>query len=127
MDIDMRPYQAYQNHQALGWSRVDMLIALHEGAIERLQAALTAVRNRDDEDYRPPAKWVAFLDVAVRKLDMIEAATVIGDLRAPPGNRLEKLHGNRAGQWSIRINDQYRICFKWVNNAAEDVEIVDYH
>lgn len=84
-------------------------------------------RNRDDEDYRPPAAWVDFLDVAVRKLDMIDAATKLIDLRQPPGNRLEKLHGNRNGQWSIRINDQYRICFTWNKGAAEHVEFVDYH
>jgi len=58
---------------------------------------------------------------------MIHAAENIDDLRNPPGNRLEKLKGDRLGQFSIRINDQFRICFRWVDNAAEDVEIVDYH
>ena len=64
--------------------------------------------------------------VALRKLDMIEAATSLQDLRSPPGNRLEALSGDRAGQHSIRINDQYRICFVW-SDGAENVEIVDYH
>lgn len=67
------------------------------------------------------------LRVVARKLAMIEAAHVITDLRIPPGNRLEQLKGNRAGQWSIRINDKYRICFRWIDGHAHDVEIVDYH
>jgi len=66
--------------------------------------------------------------VALRKLLLIEAATSINDLRVPPGNRLEKLVGNREGQYSIRINDQWRICFTWTDeNNADQVEIVDYH
>ena len=64
---------------------------------------------------------------ALRKLRQIEAALTIDDLRNPPGNRLEALKGDRAGQMSIRINDQWRICFRWVEGDAEDVEIVDYH
>ncbi len=60
-------------------------------------------------------------------LDLIEAATSIFDLAALPGGRLEKLKGNRKGQHSLRINDQYRICFTWTNEGAVDVEIVDYH
>lgn len=63
---------------------------------------------------------------ARRKLRMIDAATVIDDLRIPPSNRLEKLKGDRRGQHSIRINDQWRICFVWNNNSAGGVEIVDY-
>lgn len=58
---------------------------------------------------------------------MIELATNLEDLRVPPGNRLETLKGGRAGQHSIRINNQWRICFRWVEGAAEEVEIVDYH
>lgn len=64
---------------------------------------------------------------ARRKLMMLQAARVLGDLRAPPGNRLEALKGDRAGQHAIRINDQFRICFVWTSQGAEDVEIVDYH
>jgi toxin HigB-1 len=65
---------------------------------------------------------------ALRKLLIIDAATSINDLRSPPGNRLEKLSGDRLGQYSIRINDQWRICFGWTDeNNAIDVEIVDYH
>ena len=64
---------------------------------------------------------------ALRKLWMIDAAHEVQDLKIPPGNRLEKLKNDRAGQYSVRINDQWRICFKWHNNHAHDVEIVDYH
>ncbi|WP_352692326.1 type II toxin-antitoxin system RelE/ParE family toxin [Mesorhizobium sp. M0663] len=62
-----------------------------------------------------------------RRLRAIENAAQLNDLRSPPGNRLEALKGSRAGQHSIRINDQWRICFKWTNAGAEEVEIVDYH
>ncbi len=71
----------------------------------------------------PIALWV----VASRKLDAVDQAGELGDLRVPPGNRLEALRGDRAGQHSIRINDQYRICFRWTTSGPEDVEIVDYH
>jgi proteic killer suppression protein len=64
---------------------------------------------------------------AQRKLIMVDAATNLTDLRAPPGNRLEALAGNRAGQHSIRINDQWRVCFRWHVDGGYDVEIVDYH
>jgi len=64
---------------------------------------------------------------ARRKLIYIDDAEDLQDLLAPPGNRLEKLKGNRAGQYNIRINDQWRICFEWVRNSAKNVEIVDYH
>jgi proteic killer suppression protein len=64
---------------------------------------------------------------ALRKLKQLDLARRIEDLRAPPANRLEQLKGDRAGQWSIRVNDQFRICFRWTGSDAEDVEIVDYH
>jgi len=65
--------------------------------------------------------------VALRKLKMIDAATVLDTLKVPPGNRLEALKGNRQGQHSIRINDQWRVCFYWDQSNAFEVEIVDYH
>ena len=64
---------------------------------------------------------------ALRKLKQLDLARRIEDMRAPPGNRLEQLKGDRAGQWSIRVNDQFRVCFRWTGADAEDVEIVDYH
>lgn len=68
-----------------------------------------------------------FERVARRKLEMLAAAGTLDDLKSPPGNRLEKLKGNRIGQYSIRINDQFRLCFKWSGSDSYDVEIVDYH
>jgi proteic killer suppression protein len=76
--------------------------------------------------------WSRVLDptvqrVALRKLAILDAADVLDDLRVPPGNRLEKLQGDRTGQYSIRINQQWRICFEWTAAGPEHVEIVDYH
>ena len=65
--------------------------------------------------------------VAERKLRILHRASLLEDLRIPPGNRLESLKGSREGQWSIRINDKYRICFFWKDADAHDVEVVDYH
>jgi len=65
--------------------------------------------------------------LAARKLDYLDSAGELEDLRSPPGNRLEALKDDRAGQYSVRINDQWRICFVWRDNNAHDVEIVDYH
>jgi len=72
-------------------------------------------------------RFQAFESVARRKLRQLEIASSLGDLKVPPGNRLEGLQGKRKGQWSIRINDQFRVCFTWVGTEAHDVEIVDYH
>ena len=73
------------------------------------------------------ARLAAFASVAKRKLSMLDAAAAVEDLRIPPGNRLEALGGKRAGQWSIRINGQYRLCFEYADGKAYNVEIVDYH
>ena len=81
-----------------------------------------AVFNR-----RSPKGFQAPLRPAYRKLRMLAAAEELRDLRSPPGNCLEELKGDRAGQHSIRINDQWRICFVWTQNGAEQVEVVDYH
>lgn len=74
-----------------------------------------------------PRRFRAIERAALRKLDMLDAAERLDDLRAPPANRLEALKGNRAGQYSIRINDQWRLCFVWQNGNVHDVAIVDYH
>lgn len=76
---------------------------------------------------RRVARFVAIESVARRKLRQLQIAESLGDLRVPPGNRLESLGGDRAGQYSIRVNDRYRVCFRWTPAGAEDVEIVDYH
>jgi proteic killer suppression protein len=72
-------------------------------------------------------RFVNIAEVARRKLRQLEIAGRLNDLRVPPGNRLEALKGDRAGQHSIRINDQWRVCFRWTEAGAEDIEIVDYH
>jgi len=72
-------------------------------------------------------RWTSMENVAMRKLAMLNRAARINDLRIPPENRLEALKHDRAGQYSIRINDQYRVCFVWRNGDAHDVGIVDYH
>ncbi len=72
-------------------------------------------------------RFRAIRDQAERKLTILDAAETIEFLKSPPGNRLEKLTGKRRGQWSIRINQQWRICFSFVDGNAADVEIVDYH
>lgn len=73
------------------------------------------------------ARFANIERVATRKLQMLDDATVLQDLAAPPANRLEALKGNRRGQYSIRINDQWRLCFVWAHAGPERVEIVDYH
>jgi len=92
---------------------------------------IKSFRDRDTErlfQRRPVRKLGSDIQkIALRKLRMLDAATVLDDLRLPPGNRLEKLRGERAGQHSIRINQQWRICFRWRSGDAYDVEIVDYH
>ena len=75
----------------------------------------------------PVRRFKAFESVARRKLEMLNAAQKLEDLRVPPGNRLEALSGDRRGQQSIRINDQWRVCFVWRDGGADGVEIVDYH
>jgi toxin HigB-1 len=72
-------------------------------------------------------QFASFKQVTERKLVMLDSAVTLGDLAASPGNRLEKLSGDRAGQYSIRINGQWRICFIWKDDGPHDVEIVDYH
>ena len=76
---------------------------------------------------KPPRRFKAIARVAERKLQMLDNTCGFEDLRVPPGNRLEALHGDRKGEWSIRINDQWRVCFRFTDGDAFDVEIVDYH
>ncbi|MCK8466582.1 type II toxin-antitoxin system RelE/ParE family toxin [Microbacterium sp. KSW4-16] len=76
---------------------------------------------------RVPSVDPRILSVALRKLRQVGSAESIDDLRLPPGNRLEAMKGDRAGQYSIRVNDQWRICFVWTDAGPEEVEIVDYH
>jgi toxin HigB-1 len=93
-----------------------MIVTFGDGETERIWRGLRSRRLPFD-----------IQSVALRKLRLLNAARRLEDLRVPPGNRLEALKGDRAGQWSIRINDQWRICFRWTQGGAEKVEIVDYH
>lgn len=91
---------------------------------------IKSFRNADTRalaDGNRVKRFANIADVARRKLRQLEIAAHLSDLRVPPGNHLEALKGNRAGQHSIRINDQWRLCFRWTASGAEDVEIVDYH
>lgn len=72
-------------------------------------------------------RFVNIESVACRKFRQLEIAARLEDLRVPPGNRLEALTGDRSGQYSIRVNDQFRVCFRWTTAGAEDIEIIDYH
>lgn len=92
---------------------------------------IVSFRDRDTERLflrervrRFPAELLTSM---LKKLRLLDAAVTVDDLRVPPGNRLERLRGDRAGQYSIRVNDQWRICFVWRDGTAHDVEIVDYH
>jgi proteic killer suppression protein len=91
---------------------------------------IRSFNNKDTEalfNDRAAKRFVNIADVARRKLFQLHIAERLDDLKVPPGNRLEPLKGKRKGQYSIRINDQWRICFKWTDGGADDVEIVDYH
>jgi len=92
-----------------------MIVSFKDGDTEKLAGGRRVKRFQSIEA------------VARRKLRQLEIAGRLDDLRVPPGNRLEQLRGDRTGQHSIRINDQYRVCFHWTAAGAEDVEIVDYH
>ena len=81
------------------------------------------ISSKDARSVCPSGLWA----VARRKLTQINQVRELAELAVPPGNRLERLKGNRAGQYSIRINDQYRVCFRWKEGYADDVEITDYH
>ncbi len=91
---------------------------------------IVSFKDRDTERFAAGfrvRRFAGFERVAYRKMRQLEIAGSLSDLRVPPGNRLEALVGDRAGQYSIRINDQYRICFTWTPAGPADVEIVDYH
>ena len=88
-----------------------------------IQDIFNGHNTKDARKICPTSLW----KIATRKLDQLDSVTVLQELRIPPGNPLETLSGNRKGQYSIRINDQYRICFQWTELGPEEVEIVDYH
>lgn len=123
----------FQYSEATG--KPETLVGIYRNALNVLHAILLRImiksfRSADTEKlhHRETAvRFRAIERVAQRKLRQLDAAVVLSDLASPPGNRLELLKGNRAGQHSVRVNDQWRICFRWDNGDAYDVEIVDYH
>jgi len=91
---------------------------------------IISFKDKDTEKlfhYQSVKRFISFERIALRKLAQLDAALILSDLKVPPGNRLEALKGDREGQHSIRINDQYRVCFIWTVNGPESVEICDYH
>jgi len=92
--------------------------------IKSFRDAETEQLWKEEHARRVPA---SLRKAALKKLQMVNAAGALGDLAVPPGNRLERLRGDRRGQFSIRINDQYRVCFEWREGNAYNVEITDYH
>lgn len=97
-----------------------MIVSFREGGTEDL---FNGLNTRSARRACPRQLW----SIARRKLDLLDSAAVLSDLAVPPGNRLERLGGDRKGQFSIRINDQFRICFVWAATGPEQVEVVDYH
>jgi len=100
-------------------------------AIRYAENVLQSFNDRDSEHVWRRQRVRKFDEsvqrAALRKLLILDAAEILGDLRVPPGNRLEKLRGRRSGQYSIRVNQQWRICFRWTKAGPENVEIVDHH
>ncbi len=103
--------------------RASMLLMIESFADKATEDIFNGLNSTDARRRLPRELW----RIAFRKLDQIDSAVQIEDLRVPPGNRLELLKGHRAGQHSIRTNDQYRICFEWTEIGTSGVEIVDYH
>ena len=97
-----------------------MILSFHDRGTEDI---FNGVSSRDANRACPKSHW----RVAQRELDQLDSINRLEELKAPPGNRLEVLRGNRTGQHSIRINDQYRVCFTWTENSPSDVEVTDYH
>lgn len=97
-----------------------MIVSFREGGTEDL---FNGLNTRSARRTCPRQLW----NVARRKLDLLDSAAALGDLAVPPGNRLERLSGDRKGQFSIRINEQFRICFVWTAAGPEQVEVTDYH
>ena len=118
-----------------GWEPPGGRVVVTHYVIRYTQSVIVSFRDKgtedlfDGRDTKQARKSCPsdLVRVVRRKLDQLNQAVALGDLRAPPSNHLEKLKGEREGQHSIRVNDQWRVCFRWTGSGAEDVEIVDYH
>ena len=97
-----------------------MIVSFRDGATEDI---FNGVNSKHARKACPRSLWV----VASRKLDQLDSVLLLNELKVPPGNHLEALRGNRRGQYSIRINEKYRICFTWGETGPSDVEVTDYH
>lgn len=97
-----------------------MIRSFRDGATEDI---FNGINSRAARAACPPSLW----RIAARKLEQLDSVVLLEELRVPPGNRLEALRGDRIGQYSIRINDQYRVCFRWTDDGPAEVEVVDYH
>jgi toxin HigB-1 len=107
----------------IAWKPCYRVTVIRSFADRGTEDVFNGVNSAEARRICPRSLW----NVAVRKLDQVDSAESLDDLRIPPGNRLEALSGDRAGQFSVRINDQYRICFRWNDDHPDDVAIVDYH
>jgi len=119
--------QKQETYQALAMYRVSIY---DTWALTRRPPMIKSYADEDTEQIARGIRvraWVNIESPLRRKLQYLNAAVQLDDLKAPPGNRLEALKGDREGQFSIRVNDQYRICFRWDDGNAYDVEVVDYH
>lgn len=97
-----------------------MIVSFRDGATEDI---FNGINSKHARKACPRSLW----EVASRKLDQLDSVKLLDELKVPPGNRLEALRGNRRGQHSIRINEQYRICFVWTEAGPKDVQVTDYH
>ncbi len=97
-----------------------MILSFYNAATEDV---FNGISSKEARKACPQSIW----KIAVRKLDLLDSVATLDDLRVPPGNRLEALSGNRQGQYSIRINGQFRVCFQWEGTGVAEVEITDYH
>lgn len=100
-----------------------MLAVIESFADKATEDIFNGINSTDARRCLPRELW----RIAFRKLDQLDSAASLDDLKVPPGNRLEALRGNRSGEYSIRINDQYRICFEWTEPNVKNVAIIDYH